>query len=314
MIRRIDVLAILLAILLVFVCFPQGQAATVNEIVAVVNGEAITRYEMQQEMRNSPSQSAMGEMKVQMEKDAERERKVLRSMINERLFVQEANRLGISVPDEVIRSRLERIRQENGLSREELEEYLQERGRALDQFKERIRRKIKVNRLLSSMVRQKVVLTEEEVRSYYKEHKDDFLPPSEVELSLILMRDRQELKALRAKIRQGEMAFSQAARRHSVGPNAGEGGNMGAVAFDDLNKQLRDIVRDLEPEQVSRVFPFRNAYALMRLETMQSSRGENAFSRVRDEVRQEAYSRKVRQRFEEYVDKLSSKAVIDIRL
>ncbi len=314
MIRRIDVLASLLAILLVFVCFSQGQAATVNEIVAVVNGEAITRYELQQEMQNSPAQSAMGSMGLQTGKNGERERKVLRSMINERLFVQEAKRLGISVPDEVVRSRLERIRQENGLSREELEEYLQERGRNLDQFKERIRRKIKINRLLSSMVRQKVVLTEEEIRSYYKEHKNDFLPPSEVELSVILMQDRQELKALRAQIRQGELAFSQAARRHSVGPNAEEGGDMGAVAFDDLNKQLRNIVRELEPEQVSRVFPFRNAYGLVRLETMQSSRGEEAFSRVRDEVRQEAYSRKVRQRFKEYVDKLRSKAVIDIRL
>lgn len=314
MIRRIDVRASLLAVLLLFVCFAQGQAATVNEIVAVVNGQAITRYELQQDMRNSPAQSSMGAMGLQMERDGERERKVLRSMINERLFVQEAERLGISVPDEVVRSRLERIRQENGLSREELEEYLRERGRDLKQFKETIRSKIKVNRLLSSMVRQKVVLTEEEVRSYYKEHKDEFLPPSEVELSLILMQERQALKALRARIRQGEITFSQAARRHSVGPGAGQGGNMGTMAFDDLNRQLRDIVRDLEPEQVSRVFPFRNAYALVRLEKMQTSRGEDAFSRVREEVRQEAYSRKVRQRYEEYVDKLRSKAVIDIRL
>lgn len=314
MIRRIDVRASLLAILLLFVCFPQGQAATVNEIVAVVNGEAITRYELQQELGNSPAQSAMGGTGLQVDKDGDRERKVLRSMINEMLFVQEADRLGISIPDEVVRSRLERIREENGMSRRELEQYLRERGRDLDQFKERIRRKIKVNRLLSSMVRQKVVLTEEEVRSYYKEHKDEFLPPSEVELSLILTRDRQELKALRARIREGELAFSQAARRYSVGPGAAQGGNMGTVAFDDLNRQLRDVVRDLEPGQVSRVFSFRNAHALLRLETIQSSRGEEAFSRVRDEVRQEAYSRKVRQRFEEYVDNLRSKAVIDIRL
>jgi len=313
-IRRIDLLASLLAILLFFMCFPQGQAATVNEIVAVVNGEAITRYELQQEMRNSPAQSAMGAMGLQTGKNGDRERKVLRSMINERLFVQEANRLGISLSDEVVRSRLERIRQENGLSREELENYLQERGRDLDQFKETIRRKIKINRLLSSMVRQKVVLTEEEVRSYFEEHKDDFLPPSEVELSLILMRDRQALKALRAKIRQEEMAFTRAAERHSVGPNAQKGGNMGTVAFDDLNKQLRDVVRDLEPDQVSRVIPFKDAYCLVRLERTQSSRGEEAFSRVREKVRQKAYSRKVRQRFEEYVNKLRSKAVIDIRL
>jgi len=313
-IRRIDFLASLLAVLLFLVCFPQGQAATVNEIVAVVNGEAITRYELQQEMRNSPAQSGTGVMGLQRDKDGDRERKVLRSMINETLFVQEADRLGMSVPDEVVRSRLERVRQENGLSREELEEYLRERGRDLDQFRETIRRKIKVNRLLSSMVRQKVVLTQEELRSYYKEHKDDFLPPSEVELSIILMRDRQELKTLRARIRQGEVAFSRAARRHSVGPGAEQGGNMGTVAFDDLNQQLRDVVLDLESGQMSQVFPFRNAQALLRLERMQSSQGEEAFSRVRDEVRQEAYSRKVRQRFEEYVDKLRSQAVIDKRL
>jgi peptidyl-prolyl cis-trans isomerase SurA len=313
-IRRIEVWASLLLFVLVLLCAPQAHAKTVNEIVAVVNGEAVTRYELRNEMQASPAATPLGRSGLRMESETDREQRILRRMINRKLFVQEADKLGISVSDDVVRSRLERIREENGLSREELVQQLKKRGLDLEQFKETIRRKIKINRLFSSMVRQKVVLTEEEIRGYYEDNRDEFLPPSQISLSLILMRDGQKLRALRARIRRDRISFSRAAQHYSIGPNAKQGGSMGTVAFKDLNRKLKERVRDLEPGRMSPVFSFKDGYALVRVEEKHASRGEEAFSSVRDKVRRQLYRRKVRQRYKEYVDKLRSKAVIDIRL
>ncbi|MCF8085504.1 MAG: SurA N-terminal domain-containing protein [Desulfohalobiaceae bacterium] len=314
MIRRIDLGVVLVLVLLFLACPAQGQEETVNEIVAVVNGEAVTRFELRNEMKNSPGSSPAPVEGLQQGAGADKERNVLRSMINERLLRQEADRLGITVSDDVVGDRLERIRRENGLSREELKQELQKRGRDLEQFRQLIRRKIKVNRLLNTMVRQKVVVTEKEIRGYFRKNKSEFLAPREVSLSLILMRDREKLQSLRAGISRGEKSFSRVARRHSRGPNAEKGGNMGMVTFKDLQEKLRDVVRGLEPGEVSSVFPFQGGYALLRLDQELSGGGEEAFSRVRDEVRKKLYARKVRQRYEEYLDKLRSKAVVDIRL
>lgn len=164
------------------------------------------------------------------------------------------------------------------------------------------------------MVRQKVVLTEEELRDYFREHKEEFLSPRKVKLSLILMRDREKLRSLRADISQGKRGFSRVARRHSLGPNAGKGGDMGMVKYEDLNRRIRDVVENLEPGEMSSVFSLEGGYALVRLDEEMTGRGKDAFSRVRDKVQKQAYARKVRERYQEYVDKLRSKAVVDIRL
>lgn len=314
MIRRIEAVAVVVLLVLLGACPALGQVEMVNEIVAVVNGQAITRYELRNEMQNSLGSSPSPMRESSKGGEAEKQRAVLRSMVEEMLLRQEADRLGITVSDEVVSDRLERIRRENGLSREELERELQKRGRDLEQFRQLIRRKIKVNRLINSMVRQKVVVTEQELRDYFGKHKQELLPPREVDLSLILMRDRAKLTSLRAEIEQGKREFSRIAQRHSRGPNAEKGGDMGMVAFQDLHGKLKDVVRGLEAGQMSRVFSFRGGYALLRLNRELSGGGEEAFSRVRDRVREKAYAKKVRRRYREYVDKLRSKAVVDIRL
>jgi len=234
------------------------------------------------------------------------------SMIDELLLRQKAESLGITVSEEDVQSRVERIRQQNDLSRQELEEQLHKRGTSLEEFRQKIREKIKVNRLISSMVRNKVVLTEEELRRYYREHKEEYLYPRKVRLSLILIRDRERLEELRRRISSGELSFSRAARQYSRGPGAESGGDLGFVQWKDLSQTMRDVLKGLDPQQISSVFSLKGAYALVRLEEMKSGEGE--FSRVKDQVREKLYARKVRQRYREYVDKLRSEAVIDVRL
>jgi len=313
-IRRIEAWAVPFLLVVLLTCPAPGQTETVNEIVAVVNGEAITRFELQNTMNSSLASSRVGPKVAQMKGDADEERRVLRSMINEMLFRQEADRLGITVSDETVRSRLEQIRRKNGLSREELKAYLARQGRDLSQFQDMIRRKIKVNRLLGSMVQQKVVVTEQELRDYFEKHKRELLGPRRISLSLILMQDKQKLKALRARISKGELSFAEAARRHSRGPNADSGGDLGEMTSKDLSSGVRRVVQGLEPDEMSEVFSLKDGYAVVHLDKVLSSGKGDAFSRVRDKMRKKIYSRKVRQRYREYVGKLRSKAVIDIRL
>ena len=310
--RRIEVWGVFLLCLLLFSVSAWGEVNTVNEIVAVVNGEPITRFELRKRVQSSLSSSAGTAGSIQEESESERKREVLRSMINEVLFRQKAESLGITVSEEDVQSRVERIRQQNDLSRQELEEQLRKRGTSLEKFRQKIREKIKVNRLLSTRVRKNVVLTEQELRRYYREHKEEYLQPQEVRLSLILIRDRERLEELRHRIGSGETSFSQAARQYSLGPGAESGGDLGFVQWEDLSQTMRDVLQGLDPEQMSSVFPLKGGYALVRLEEMKSGGGE--FSRVKDKVREKVYARKVRQRYREYVDKLRSEAVIDVRL
>ncbi|MCF8030252.1 MAG: SurA N-terminal domain-containing protein [Desulfohalobiaceae bacterium] len=310
--RRIEAWGVFLLFLLLLPVFAWGEVNTVNEIVAVVNGEPITRFELQNQVQSSLTSSAGMPERQQEASDSERTREVLRSMITEVLLRQKAESLGITVSEDDVKSRVKRIRQQNDLSRQELKEQLRKRGTSLEEFRQKIREKIKVNRLISIRVRKKVVVTEKELRRYYREHKEEYLQPREVHLSLILIRDRERLKELRGRISSGETSFSRAAREYSLGPRAESGGDLGFVQWKDLSQTMRDVLQDLDPGQISPVFPLKGGYALVRLEEMKSGGGE--FSSVKDQVREKVYTRKVRQRYREYMEKLRSEAVIEVRL
>ncbi len=308
--RPSEATAIALLCLALFLGVSTSKAEIVNEIVAVVNGEPITRYDLNTQMGGPLAQAEMPPQREGME--AEREKETLQFMIEQELFRQEAKELGISVSESQVEDRLETIRTRNNMSREEMEEYLLAQGMTMENFKSTIKEQIKINRLLSSMVQQKVVVTEEEMRRYYEENKDEFLDPAELELSLILMRDGEKLQDIRQEIEREEKDFSEAARDYSLGPGAEQGGYLGALQEEELDRGIREVVQDLESGELSQVFPLRGGYALLRLESRDYQ--DPSFSRVREEVHERIYSRKVEQRYEEYVSDLRSRALIEVRL
>jgi len=291
----------------------QGAAAkTVNRIVAVVNGEVITLFDLQKEMGNPLLQSRSQQLASRQGSMAHK-KKVLRSMVNHELFEQEAERLEITVSDVEVENQIEQIKRERDLSNEELEESLEQSGLTMKGFKEKLRQDIKINRLLSSMVRQKVVVSEEEIATYFEEHKEQYVTPKKLHLRIILHPSRQKLRTVKERIEQGEISFTEAAGKHSQGPGADQGGDLGLVNWKDLRSTWKEAIGGLEPGDMSRVFSMQGNAALLKLESVQS-RSSRQLSEVRDSIRQKIYSQKLKDRYEEYVQELRSKAVVDVRL
>jgi len=297
---------------LFLVAFSTAQAATmVDRIVAVVNGEIITLYELNQEV-----QSTLATMKsdsISQEQVEGIRSRVLQSMVNDVLLKQEAERFEISVSDVEVENRIDQIRQQRNLSQEEFEKLLDRQGMMLAEYKDRISEDIKKNRVLSSMVRQKVVVTEQEMQEYYQNHLDSYTKPRSVHLRLLLLQDRQKLLALRDRIRSGEMTFSQAASEHSQGPGADQGGDLGRMDWADLAKNWKEALKDISADEMSDIFPLQGHFALLYVEKIFSG-GTRPLEEVRDQIRDRIYARKLEDRYQEYIQSLRSKAVLDVRL
>jgi peptidyl-prolyl cis-trans isomerase SurA len=101
---------------------PAVQAANLEEldsIVAVVNKDVIVRSELDREIVLALPE--MREKGAEMPARAELERKVLERMIEKRLQMQEAQRVGIKVDDGALTQAMEGIAQRNNLTLEELQ-------------------------------------------------------------------------------------------------------------------------------------------------------------------------------------------------
>src|SRR5260370_5002049 len=165
---------------------------TIEEIIARVNNEIITRSEYEK-ARQAAEEEAKSECQnrctpEQLQADIEgRQKNTLRELIDQSLLVQRAKDMGVSVEPELIK-RLDAIRTDNKLaSMEELEKAISLQGLNWEDFKNNIKNSLLTQRVISSEVGSHISISDEEVNKYNEEHKTEFVRPEQVALREIVV-------------------------------------------------------------------------------------------------------------------------------
>lgn len=286
----------------------------VDRIVAVVNGEIITLFELNTNLKPFLEQfkghTLTDEDKASI---AKVRTQLLDSMIEDELMDQEVKKYGITVSDTEVENELESTIKRSKLSREDFEEQLKLEGMTVGEFKKRIGKDILKHRLLGAMVKRKVVVSEEEVREYYDAHTQDYVQDKKVGLSVILAPSVASAQDIRDRIEKGELTFADAAGLYSQGPGADQGGSLGEVAWADIDSAWRDALAGVEAGGVSQSFEFRGFGALLSLDSVDGG-GAKPFEEVADEIRNMLYQKQMQERFKQYMAELRSNALVDIKL
>jgi peptidyl-prolyl cis-trans isomerase SurA len=306
---------ILFFLLIIFLCAGHVNASTqVNRVVALVDGETITLFELQARLKHLLGLFEDVDIDDLPESQLEQtKRQVLNQMINDILLKKEADRFGIEVTKREIENHIDMVRSENNLSEDAFEEHLQKQRLTREAYKKQISESILRQRVLSMMVRRKVLVTMDEVETYYKENIAQYQEDTKVHLKVIILPDLEDAVRLRNEIARGEISFDDAAARFSQGPNPSQGGDLGFIDWQRLAPEWRQALDNLEQEELSQAFQVRGTGAMLKLIEKRPG-GVIELSQVEDKIRQEIFDSKLDQRFEDYIRGLREKAVIDIRL
>lgn len=291
-----------------------AKSEVVDRIVAVVNGELITLFELNQRVKPY-LERFRGKELGQKEKETilKMKKDVLNKMIEDILIKQRAEEYGIEVTDMEVQNRIRRIKNRNGMAEEEFRKELKRQGMSMEEFSQKIRGDILKHRLISAMVKRKVVVTDEEIKEYYKKHKADFSREKKVKLNLILFPDSVNAKEIFEKIKQGKISFAKAAAEYSVGPQPDEAGDLGNVEWSSMNADFKEALKNKKAGDITPPFEFKDKAALLKVRDIQS--GETKpLSEVKDKISDQIYKKKFSRQYEEYLSQLREKAVIDIRL
>src|SRR5271155_2986930 len=159
----------------------------VEEIIARVNNEIITRTEyvrsrdqLKQEVQQQDPANADHAF-------AEKQRDVLRDLIDQQLLLQKGKDLGITGDTELIK-RLDEMRKEMKLeTMEELEKAAEAQGASYEEFKQNMRNQIITQRVIGQEVGQKLAMNKDEEKKFYEAHKAEMEQPEQVRLSEILI-------------------------------------------------------------------------------------------------------------------------------
>ena len=153
----------------------QTKSTVVEEIVARVNNEIITREDLEQaraslesEVRDACANCTPEQIRAEV---AAKDKDLLRDLIDQSLLTQRAKDAGINVDADVIK-RLDAIRQQNKLpSMEALEAEVTKSGQDFEDFKSQIRDQLLTQELIRKEVGSKIIISHEDVVKYYNEHK-----------------------------------------------------------------------------------------------------------------------------------------------
>jgi len=297
-----------------------------EEIVARVNNDIITLtdYEKAQEaLHNDVTQECEGcppERMDAMYKDKQKD--LLRDLIDQQLLIQRAKDEGVSVETDVIK-RLDDVRKQNGLaSLDDLEKAVEGQGLSWEDYKTQIRNSLLTQEIIHKEMGSRIVIGHDEVKQYYDAHQKDFVKPEQVELAEIFLdtqgKNPQEIEAIehkaedyRNRVIKGE-EFSEIAKRYSEGSTKDKGGVLGTFERGQLSKQLEDIVFKMEKGQITDVIQTKTGFEILKvIDHFQT--GLQPVEKVENEIMNRIYLQKMQPQLREYLAQLREESYVTVR-
>jgi peptidyl-prolyl cis-trans isomerase SurA len=300
---------------------PYG-GVTVEDIVARVNDQVITRSDYDRALKEMDDEARQHGATMQQISEAHRD--LLRNLIDQQLWLSKGKELGINGETELIQ-RLNEYRKQYSLDTiEDLEKAAKEQGVSYEDFKANIRNQIITQQVMRDQVGRKIQFTPGEVQRYFEAHKQDYVQPESVRLSEILIStgadsdDPAKLAAatakandIEAKLHQGG-DFSQLAKSFSDGTTAADGGSLGQYKRGELAKVLEDDTFPLKTGQFTE--PIRTKQGLVIFKVVQhNGGGVPEYKDVEQDVEQSFYETRMMPAIREYLTQMREEAAIDIK-
>jgi peptidyl-prolyl cis-trans isomerase SurA len=164
-----------------------ASGQVVEEIVTRVNGQIITRSEYERskdQLRDDVKQQDPANADKLY---AEREKDVLRDLVDQQLLLEKGKDLGITGDTELIK-RLDGMRKDMKLeTMEELEKAATAQGISYEDFKQNLRNQIITQKVIGEEVGSHLSIPKEEEQQFYDEHKSELEQPESIKLSEILI-------------------------------------------------------------------------------------------------------------------------------
>jgi len=304
----------------------------VEEIVARVNNEIITTSDLKrsrEQMYAEARQQGVPEAQA-----AQKEKDLLRDLIDQQLLVQHGKDNGITAETEVIK-RLDEIRKSMNLENmEDLEKAAQQQGVSFEDFKNNMRNGIITQQVIGQEVGRKLNIKPSEGAEYYEAHKHEFARPEQVDLAEILVstaaapaaadkdappvEDPARVAAAEAKAKKllesikAGAKFEDVAKQDSDGPTAAQGGVLGAFARGALAKELEDRTFSMKDGEVTDVIRTRQGFIILKVLRHQQA-GTPPMKEVEQQIFEAIYYQRLQPALRVFLTKLREESFIDIK-
>lgn len=296
-------------------------AVLLDRVVATVNDEVITWSELMNMIAMEGKEYLGGASgKEREEKIKEIERPFLDNLVEIKLQLQEARKMGLGVSNAEVDGAVDEIKKKYDLTGESLAASLKAEGMTLEDYRQRLSEQILLQKVINYAVRNNIVISDGEIEEYYEANREKYSGKEKIRIRQIFFAapEDESLKAdieavageLAGRIEKGE-DFAKLAAEFSEGPSRRFGGDLGYISRGSALKEVEEIAFTLKAGEVSGPFWSPAGLHIIKVEDKVEGGG---IEKVRDRIKETLFQKAFESRYYEWKAELREKSYVEIKL
>ncbi len=284
----------------------QSKPRSAPKTLAVVNGEVISIADFQKTLNTVKEAGGKGFFSAG-ERAGRIKSELLERMIDVKLLLQEARKRRIVLDPKLVDASLQLIFDQYPPGG--VEEELLKKSKSLQSYRQETQTSLLVHKLLKREVVDRIAVSTVEIESYFNKHPNEFREPEQVRVRQIVTKTEETASQIRKQILRGEK-FEALARKHSLGPEGKDGGDLGYFARGIMPPAIEEECFKLWSAHVSRVVPSPYGFHLFQLVDRRPAR-ELDLDTARPRIERKIMEQKTREAESYYIRTLRDAASIE---
>lgn len=296
----------------------------VDRIVAVVNDEIITLYDLNKELK--PYEENIKALGYDADKTRETLFKLrsdlLSKLIDRKLTDQQIKKNNIDVSSKEIDRAIERIKEMRSYTDEDLRAGLAEQGLTMEEYRESLKQQLLRSNLVNREIKSKIVVTTEEIEKYYNTHQEKYAGKTKYHIWNIAIQFSQfandtekqmayqKMSTVLSQLKQGR-SFKSIVSETPNTPGTPKGTDLGLYQLDELSADLQSVVSGMSAGQYSSILSFASGYQIIFVEEILTT-DLKAMDDVRNEIQEILYNEAVNDRYNSWLTALRERSHIKI--
>jgi peptidyl-prolyl cis-trans isomerase SurA len=296
----------------------------VDRIVAVVNNEIITLYDLN--LRFDPYAKNIKALGY----SAEKERKtlfkvrsdVLSQLIDHMLANQQIEKYKLTVTEKEIDNALERMKAARHYTDEDIRAGLAQQGLTMEDLRKELKDQLLRSKLVNLEVKSKIVVTQENIKSYFESHPEKYAGEIKYQLWNIYMNISSDatdaekrsafnkMQAVLDKLKQGHN-FETLASDDSLTSLQVKGGELGLFLIKELAPQLQKVVKDMKAGEFSSILDAGFGYQIIYVQKIFDT-STKSLAEAEKEIEDILYKELVDNKYREWLKELRSRSHIKV--
>ena len=300
-----------------------GEVA--DRIIAIVNDDVITLSEL-----NATFDPYLKRIEARLtgkDRDrvvAEGKTAILNKMIDNKLIEQEAKKSGIVIKDDDVMGVIRDMLKNKKMQMSDLLQALDKDGMTFNGYKQDVKEQLQRQQLVRREIRAKIVVTDEEIGEYYRQHRDEYEGKEAIRIKQILIpipagvdpaireRGRELAASILKRIKDGE-PFEALVAQYSQGPAVAAGGDIGYVERGFMLPEMEKVALSLEAGEVGPVIESTQGFYIIQVVDKRGA-GLKPITEVRQEIQMKLEDEKAAKKFDQWVAELRNKSLVEIKL